>query len=815
MTRANGSSPEGPTGQRPAAIMTSAPRRSLGLERDVARWAALAVAGLGATVIVGWLLEIEGLKSAWIGTATMKFNTALCFVLSGAALWTRIERRGAGRWGPWLAAAVAAIAAATLLEDVLGIDLGIDQALFSDPHAAAGAAPGRMSAATALTLVLFGAAFVVARGGGSAAKYSFTAFALLGLVVSFLVFVGYVFGTPVLYRPVAAVSIAFHTAIGMLVLFVGLLSIRTDLGLMAIVRQPGAGGAFARWTLPAVLVITPALGWLVLEFGLAGYYDPRLALAIFSIATVVVLTAILWAASRHAARLDDARRSQERLTRAVIAAALDAFILMDRHGRIIEWNAQAERIFGWSRAEALGRTIAETIIPPAQRDAHERGRARFLATGEGPVLNRRNELTAQRRDGTEFPVELIVTPIPVEGGWAFSGFVRDLSMQKQIEASLRQSQKMEAVGQLTGGVAHDFNNLLTVVIGSLDMAADQAAGRARALIETALRAAERGASLTQRLLAFSRRQPLSPAAIDLNELVQGMEDLLRRTLGENIEIQFRPQPALWPAFADRSQVENTLLNLAVNARDAMPGGGRLTIECAGVHLDEAYAALNPEVTPGDYAMLAVTDTGTGMPPEVIERAFEPFFTTKETGKGTGLGLSMIYGFAKQSGGHVKIYSEVGMGTTVRLYLPRADARVSAASNAAAAPSGQPRGGETILVVEDDAEVRALATAHLTELGYRVIAAGDGLQARAILGDTQLRIDLLFTDIVMPGGLTGRQLADEARLTRPRLRALFTSGYAENAIVHQGRLDEGVFFLAKPYRRDELAKKLRAALDAAP
>jgi PAS domain S-box-containing protein len=792
--------------------MTTALRRGHAFALTFARCAALTVAALGAVVLGGWLVGVDALKSAGVGAATMKFNTALCFVLAGGALWTETEQRGAARLGPWLAAAVAAIGGATIIEYATGVNLGIDEALFAEPRPEAGVPPGRMSAAAAFSFALFGLSFILARSRRRAAGLWFTALALLGLTGSFLAFVGYVFGTPVLYRPVAEVSIAFHTSIGLLILFAGVLTIRPDLGLTAIVRQPGAGGAFARWTLPAVLVITPALGWVVLAFEQAGYYDPRLALALFAIATVVVLTAILWAASRHAVRLDDARRSQERLTDAVIAAALDAFILMDRNGRILEWNAQAERIFGWKRTEALGRTIAETVIPPALRERHERGLARFLATGEGAVLNRRNELTAQRRDGTEFPVELIVTPIAVGDGWAFSGFIRDLSEQKQTEASLRQFQKMQAVGQLTGGVAHDFNNLLTVVIGSLDMAAGEAAGKLRALIDTALRAAERGAALTQRLLAFSRRQPLSPAAVDFNALVASMEDLLRRTLGETIEIQFVPQPGLWPAFADESQVENTLLNLAINARDAMPEGGRLTIESANVRLDEAYAALNAEVTPGEYVMLAVTDTGTGMPPEVIERAFEPFFTTKETGKGTGLGLSMIYGFAKQSRGHVKIYSEVGHGTTIRLYLPRAGEQVGAEPRAAPPARGEPRGGETILLVEDDAEVRALAATHLRELGYRVIEARDGREARAILGDAGTEIDLLFTDIVMPGGLTGRQLAEEARRRRPNLRALFTSGYTENAVVHHGRLDEGVIFLAKPYRRDDLAAKIRAALD---
>src|SRR5215468_7562211 len=290
-----------------------------------------------------------------------------------------------------------------------------------------------------------------------------------------------------------------------------------------------------------------------------------------------------------------------------------------------------------------------------------------------------------------------------------------------------------------------------------------------------------------------------------------MESLLKRTLGEHIEIEMNLAPGLWPALADKSQVESALLNLAINARDAMPEGGKLTIETGNHQLDADYAAHNAEVTPGDYAMLAVTDTGTGMPPEVIERAFEPFFTTKGTGKGTGLGLSMIYGFAKQSGGHLKIYSEVGHGTTVRLYLPRQRGDDAVLPGRREVPSEHPSGGETILVVEDDADVRAFVLAQLRNLGYRVIEAADGPQAQRVLS-SDAPVDLLFTDVVMPGGMTGRQIADAAKRQRPTLKSLFNSGYTENSIVHQGKLDKGVNFLSKPYKRQELAAAIRAALD---
>jgi CheY-like chemotaxis protein len=370
---------------------------------------------------------------------------------------------------------------------------------------------------------------------------------------------------------------------------------------------------------------------------------------------------------------------------------------------------------------------------------------------------------------------------------------------------------MNAVGQLTGGVAHDFNNLLTVVIGNLDLAMERVQPELRPAIEGALRASERGAALVRQMLAFSRRQTLIAEALDLNQVVAAMEQMLRRTLGEHIEIEMRLATPLWPALADRAQVESALLNLAINARDAMPGGGKLTIETDNAHLDGDYAGRHAEVAPGDYVALAVTDTGTGMTTEVLERAFEPFFTTKEVGKGTGLGLSMIYGFAKQSQGHAKIYSEVGHGTTVRLYLPR---KTTATENIAApADSDHARelGTETILVVEDDADVRAFVTGQLSDLGYRVIEAANGPQAQRIL-DSDQPLDLLFTDVVMPGGMTARELADAARAHRPGLKAVFTSGYTDNSIVHQGKLDRGVSFLSKPFRRQDLARKIRETLD---
>lgn len=405
--------------------------------------------------------------------------------------------------------------------------------------------------------------------------------------------------------------------------------------------------------------------------------------------------------------------------------------------------------------------------------------------------------------------------------FALGRLKQEVARRERTELALRQSQKMEAIGRLTGGIAHDFNNLLTAILGNVDLALRRAPKddeRLKRTLNSARLASQRAATLIQRLLAYSRQHPLEEKAVDLNRLVQGMSELLRRSIGESITVETVLGGGLWQTAIDPNQLENAILNLAINARDAMPDGGRLTIETANTYLDESYAAAQAgEVEPGQYVMLALTDSGTGMTKEVMERAFEPFFTTKPTGVGTGLGLSMVYGFIKQSGGHVKIYSEVGEGTTIKIYLPRlknegdVEAWLPPETEQTALPSAENL-KETILLVEDDEEVNRFATEVLREEGYDVISTHEGSSALRLL-DANRHIKVLFTDVVLPGGMNGRQIADEARRRRPDLKVLFATGYTRNAIIHQGRLDADVDLLTKPFTPDDLVRKIRQIIDS--
>jgi PAS domain S-box-containing protein len=509
------------------------------------------------------------------------------------------------------------------------------------------------------------------------------------------------------------------------------------------------------------------------------------------------------------------RESVEQFRLLVQSVTDYAIYMLDAGGHVASWNIGAQQIKGYAPEEIIGRHFSD-FYTEADRAAGLPQIGLETATRNGRW---EHEGQRVRKDGTAFWAHVVIDAIRDDAGklLGFAKVTRDITERREAEAALQaaqatmiRSQKLEAIGQLTGGVAHDFNNLLQVISGNLQLLRKDIAGNARAemRVQSALGGVARGSKLASQLLAFARRQPLEPRVVNAGRLIKNMDEMLRRALGGEIEVETVVAGGLWNSLIDPDQLENAVLNLAINARDAMNGEGQLTIEASNAFLDDEYVRQHDELSAGQYVMIAVTDTGTGIPPDILERVYEPFFTTKAEDKGTGLGLAMVYGFLKQSGGHVKIYSEVGAGTTVKLYFPR---EVAAEDTLVGVPSGEVQGGEeTILVVEDDDEVREVAVSMLTELGYRVVKARDAASAFVVV-ESGIPIDLIFTDVMMPGSLRSPDFARKAKERLPNVAVLFTSGYTQNAIVHGGRLDAGVELLAKPYTREALARKIRHVL----
>jgi hypothetical protein len=1055
------------------------PRASL---RVLPAAAATYAAGTGLIVLVGWAVGLFSRTVIGPAYISMKPNTAACFALAGASLW--LHARVRGRRFRILAracgVAVAMVGILTVAEYVLGIGLGIDQLLFRDLPGSR-AHPGRMAPAAAANFTVLGAALAAADAGPRRFTEAAQALSVLVGLVGLLGLLGYLYAVPVWPRDLSY-TMALPTSVAFIVCSLGILALRPDRGLVAVVASDSTAGSAARRLLPWVFAAPIVIGWATLEGQGAGLYDIHLGIAWMVFACVVVFSIVVWANAYPLRRLEEhyrterdrgeeaLRRSEARL-KSLLDAALDAVIMMDEQGRVTSWNARAEVLFGWGQGDAVGRMLSELIIPPRYRDAHSRGLQRFLANGEGPVIGRRVELTALRRDGSEFPVELTVTVLKEAGAFLFNAFVADIRERKRAEEALRaaqqrlqhvvssspsvlyslriegevlvptwvsdnierligytpsevtdpqwwaervhpedrervrsqipallaegdvtreyrfrhhdgtfrwirdqqvlvpdaagtreivgswsdvtarkeaelrlqgseeqyrllfdrhphpmwvfdresfaflavndaavrhygysreeflamtvkeirppeevpdfladheqrradpaggyqsprtwkhrkkdgtvfeveiatssialkgrrarlalvtdvtkkrslekqllQSQKIESMGRLAAGVAHDFNNLLGVISGYGELLLKRVATDARLAryVNDIMKAADRAAGLTRQLLAFSRKQVLQPRILDLNVVVGETEKMLRRLIGEDVQLMTVFDERLGSVKADAGQVEQVLMNLAVNARDAMPLGGRLTIETSSVQLDTRYARQHPGVQPGPYVMLAVSDTGHGMTPEVLALAFEPFFTTKEPGKGTGLGLATVHGIVKQSGGHVWVYSEPGQGTTFKIYLPRAD--VPAVKAEPPAPSSElPRGSETILLVEDEASLRELVRECLEASGYVVLEALHGADALERSERHAAPVHLLMTDVVMPG-MNGRELAERLRASRPEIRVLYMSGYTDDAVVLHGVLAEDMAFLQKPFTAEALARTVRLVLDSAP
>jgi PAS domain S-box-containing protein len=503
-------------------------------------------------------------------------------------------------------------------------------------------------------------------------------------------------------------------------------------------------------------------------------------------------------------------RARAALVQGMLESAVDAVIVISHDGRVMDFNPSAERMFGYTRDEAIGATVAELVVPPELHAQHRQALAQSARGAPGGLTGSALEMPALRKGGERFPAETSLARVPGADPPVFVAYVRDVTVRKRMEQQLLQSQKMESVGRLAGGIAHDFNNILTAILGYADLIlSGMGAQPWRDDVEEIKHSAERAAMLTRQLLAFGRRQVLVPQVVDVNELVTDLERMLRRLIGEDIHLTTHLAPDIRLVSVDPTQLTQAVMNLVVNARDAMHEGGRLTIETANVTLDETYAERRPDASAGDYVMIAVSDTGAGMSDEVQSHLFEPFYTTKERGKGTGLGLSTAYGIVKQSGGHIAVYSQEGHGSTFKIYLPATDEPLAARSPT---PAPARRGHETVLLVEDEGAVRALARRVLESHGYTVLEAANAEEGRRVWDAHRDQVDLLLTDVVLPGR-SGPVLARELRQERADLRVLFTSGYSETMIVQRGVLEPDTPYLQKPFAPATLARKVRTILDA--
>ena len=505
--------------------------------------------------------------------------------------------------------------------------------------------------------------------------------------------------------------------------------------------------------------------------------------------------------------------ASERMAKLIVETALDAFVQLDAEGTILEWSPKAESMLGWTRSEAVGQSLRNLVIPEANRGKNRERLAQLMREAETEASGMRYAAPSLRKDGTEVMTEVSVTAIRATNGFLINCFMRDVTLQRAAELHLQRMERMDSIGQLTGGIAHDFNNLLTVITGTVDILAEGVGDRPSlaAIVRLIDQAADRGAKLTASLLSFARQQPLQPASVDANALISDASNLLQSTLGRQVSIRTELLGVAWQASVDPNQLNAALVNLAINARDAMPTGGELILRTANVTVSDASA--NEDIAPGQYVTIEVADTGSGIPDAIKDKIFEPFFTTKEPGKGTGLGLSMVYGFVKQSGGHIEVETAADKGTLFRIYLPKADDRVQP-SYLAPSTSRPDRGSETILCVEDDPMVQKFVFTQLESFGYKVLLAANAAEALSIV-DSGQPFDLLFTDIIMPGPMNGVELANEVVARKPGTKVLFTTGFEDGTIGRHGPLAPGTLLLAKPYQRGDLASKIRDALRSDP
>ncbi|MEW6775971.1 MAG: ATP-binding protein [Bdellovibrionota bacterium] len=778
---------------------------------------AVAAGGMGGLSLLGWIFGIPILIRLHPSLASMKANTALGLVLAGAALWWE-ARSGAGsrkgRWIPLCSLLVAAIGGLNLLEYLGGWDFGIDELLFSDPWTSAGNFPGRLSPASAASFFLMGISLLVIDAESSSTFQLSEILAIAAGFIAFLALIAYAYDVRSLYGVYPYVSMALHTAGGIFLLSVGILLSRPEKGITRVIAAPTEAARIARRLLPSIILIPPLIGLIAIQGSRFGLYEPLFRLSLMVVSTVGLLTAVVWSSTARLtlseagrAVAEEQARTRELQFESILNNTPIVLYVKDLEGRYVLVNNHFERVFHVTKNRVVGKSDFDLFPEMAPR-------------------LRRNDKDALAQGGIQVEETLLVDgkprtyisgKFPVQGEGkkvvALCGILTDVTHFKNLEEQFRQIQKMESIGRLTGGVAHDFNNMLTVINSYAALllrdlpAGTKASDSAQQIVTAGLRAAD----LTKQLLAFSRKQILQPRVLNLNTVVSGAGKLLRHLIGEDVDLHIALAPDLGTVQVDPVQIEQVILNLAVNARDAMPRGGRLTIETANVPLGADYCREHAEVKPGNYVLLAISDTGHGMDKEVLAHIFEPFFTTKELGKGTGLGLATVYGIITQSGGHVWVYSEPGHGTMFKIYFPRLD-RVTGDPKAAS-PREEivPGGTECILAVEDEPLLGTLVKDALEEKGYRIILAAGPDEALSAAKEHGEKIDLLLTDVIMPK-MSGNLLAKEILKICPGVKVLYVSGYTDNAIVHHGVLDQGIAFLQKPFTPEALARKVRTVLD---
>lgn len=748
----------------------------------------------------------------------MKANTATLFVCSGAALGLLVSGR-AERLARALALLVVLVGALTLTEYIFSWHLGIDELLVSDTGApVATISPGRMGPNTALSFVLAGLSLLTLFSAWRGFNPPSIGALAIG-VIAITSLIGYLFGVPRAEKLLITANLtpmAVHTALLMILFAAGLVLANPKTGIVASLRGPGPGGMLLRRLLLPAILLPLGIGSLMIIGLDHELFGTREATALFASMLAIALGGAVWLTAKVVDRAEAARIDSLARERAVLETALDGVVTIDSMGLILDANVAIEEMFGLARQELIGRDLAACVMPERLHEAHRAGLARATADPES-FRNLRLETTGRHSDGREFPVEVSIGRPAQSGPVTFIGNIRDISERRKLEDELRQAQKLEAVGQLAGGIAHDFNNLLTVITGYGSIAREMI-GDAPGAAELALvhESTERATELVRHLLAFSRQQVLAPVTLELEEVASSLMPVIVPLIGEDIKVELLTEDGSTSVFADRSQIEQVMINLAVNARDAMPTGGKLTFEIRSFELDTHYSDKHLNIDPGKYVCMRISDTGTGIAPEVVEHIFEPFFTTKEVGHGTGLGLATVYGIITQSGGDVHVYSELGMGTTFKVYLPMTGERKETPEGGPAVGAESLSGSETILVCEDEESVRGLIELILRTAGYSVVSAADPNEAIELAAERLDEIDALLSDVIMPE-MSGPQLAQRLQEMRgePTIPVLLVSGYTADTVRDRGSLPAGSAYVEKPFDQATLLRSLRDLLDNRP